>query len=83
MALAGIDTSRVVYKIKDKLHYALHLAEEVRQNRLNPKLACTMGGEDFVGQMSAIGSAVHNRVGGRRMLERWALRLQLHLLQNL
>ena len=67
------------FKVRDKLHYLLHLLKNMRGSRINPRIGSTFNAESFIGDVKAICATCHPNTAGTGVLQKLMLRLALHL----
>jgi hypothetical protein len=70
------------YKVRPKYHMLLELELALQRCRINPRLYSTFGAESFVGECASITRSLDVRSACRGTLERFELRLRLHLFQQ-
>ena len=75
--MAGLKGLHLFY-LRPKHHYLMHLGQQVARTRINPRrvMSC-FNDESFLGYLKRIGIKCHKATVGQRMLQRYALYLEL------
>lgn len=74
LALYFSDTDLLLFKVRPKNHYLMHVASNFRTLRLNElKLFATFGEESFLGKIKSIATQVHGKTMTQRVFQRYAL----------
>lgn len=63
----------MIFKMRPKHHALFHLSEDVRRNRLNPKVHNCVDEESWLGKVKAIDRMTHGGCMEKRTMERYIL----------
>ena len=63
----------MIFKMRPKHHYLLHLAADVEETFLNPKMFHNFSEESYLGQVKYLARKCHARKMSLRVLQRWLI----------
>ena len=72
----------MLFKLRCKTHYNLHIAEDVKNHRLNPAVYHTFQEEAFLGKLKNIAIRCHGKTCAKRVFERYLLCTAIFLVKN-